>query len=65
VNERTARKSPRQLVEMMVQHNPDASDEQIAEVVSEWGALLEETTFQKADPVPAKDLRPGHRKPAK
>jgi len=35
-------KSTLHVVDLLHQHDPEASDEQIAEVISEWGHLLEE-----------------------
>ena len=35
-------KSAMHVVDLLHKHDPNASDEQIAEVISEWGHLLEE-----------------------
>ena len=34
-------KSAQHVVDLLRKHDPDASDEQIADVISEWGHLLE------------------------
>jgi hypothetical protein len=61
MNDPSRRKSPWELVELLVKHNPGASDELIAEVVSEWGELLEARPVEKIDPAAVIDLRPGRR----
>jgi hypothetical protein len=58
-------RTPQQLVELLVKHNPAASDQHIGDVVSEWGHLLEERPAQKVPVAPVKDMRPGHRKGSK
>jgi hypothetical protein len=47
---------------MLVKHNPGASDAQIADVVSEWGDLVEERTSAQGNPVPVQGLGLGQRK---
>ena len=36
------RKSPYELTALILEHNPDASIEMIAGVISEWGGLLDD-----------------------
>jgi hypothetical protein len=48
MNECNMGKSTVQVVDLLLQHDPSASDEQIAGVVSEWGHLLFERSEYKS-----------------
>jgi hypothetical protein len=43
------------VVGLLRQHDPAASDEQIAEVISEWGQLLDERAEREDESVSAED----------
>jgi hypothetical protein len=55
MNGRIKGKSPLGMVDLLLRHNPDASDEQLADVVSEWGHLLDEQYVVGDDFEPGED----------
>jgi hypothetical protein len=48
-------KSTLHVVDLLHQHDPNASDEQIAEVISEWGHLLDERSAPEDESANAED----------
>jgi hypothetical protein len=40
------KKDPLELADLILKHDPDASAEQIATVISEWGNLFDDQKFQ-------------------
>ena len=48
-------KSTLHVVDLLHKHDPNASDEQIAEVISEWGHLLDERSEREDESASAED----------
>lgn len=55
MNEYSKGKITQDLVHLLVRHDPTASDDKIAEVVSEWGELMEERSAHKDDTAEGED----------
>ena len=55
MNEFSKGKTAQDLVHLLVRHDPTVSDDKIAEVVSEWGELMEERSVPKEDPAGGED----------
>jgi hypothetical protein len=55
MNEFNKGKTAQDLVHLLVRHDPTVSDDKIAEVVSEWGELMEERSAHKDDPAEGED----------
>jgi hypothetical protein len=48
------KKAPLELANIVLKHDPDASAEQIATVISEWGNLFDDQKFQTNESVGVK-----------
>ena len=45
------KKSPLELVDLILKHNPAASLESISEVISEWGGLFDDQGYDAPDTI--------------
>jgi hypothetical protein len=52
------KKSPLELADLILQHNPGASMETITNVISEWGGLFDDHRFRARDSIDMKSAGP-------
>lgn len=52
------KKSPLELAELILKHNPDASMAMIADVISEWGDIFDDRQLEAQESVDFEDTAP-------
>lgn len=56
-----SKKKPHELADLILENDPDASLDQITEVISEWGDLFDDQKFDKRDSIDDKCTAPNRR----
>ena len=56
--QKKSRKNPIELAELILKHDPYASTEQIAEIISDWGNLFDDQRMSCSESVATEPLAP-------
>lgn len=59
-----SKKKPLELADLILENGLDASLEQIAEVISEWGNLFDDQKFSARASIDAESAAPNHQRPS-